>query len=484
MRSTQRITVTLVERLKAPTASGQQEIVWDSDLKGFGVLLSGVSNAKTYIVRITIKGQPKRPRLTLGRTNVITFDQARQLARAHIKAGGDGIDPRIAEQQLTAQATTLQQVLDKHLADCRARNALKQTSLDKLEDNITKHLKGWLELPLRSITRDMVAKRHAEIPAEIANGKKKGYSGTTQANQVMRAFRRVFNVASVDNDQLQRNPVEVLTLKKLWYPETQRDDHVPPRSLLKFWLALDALPNQIHADLIKFMVLTGLREGNARTLQWSQVDFRARTIRFERTQMKSKRVHELPLSDYLLIHLERRRALGNAVWVWPANSKTGHVMEFRKAVNACAKAAEIEKLTIHGLRRTFSTLARRVVAKDDVSRLVDHAQDSITDRYIISSVDSLRAPMQRVTDEILLLAGVNITDPNKMPKSLDALMAAYVRRFGGMTFTTFGMCSTRIDSFMREGLERMSAITDDELIERGEMPDYRDGNIVLAAQAA
>jgi hypothetical protein len=40
-----------VARLAAPTASGKQELYWDGEQAGFGVLCSGVSDVKTFIAR-------------------------------------------------------------------------------------------------------------------------------------------------------------------------------------------------------------------------------------------------------------------------------------------------------------------------------------------------------------------------------------------------------------------------------------------------
>jgi hypothetical protein len=40
-----------IEDLEAPTATGKQILYWDTDRKGFGVLCSGVSNSKTWIVK-------------------------------------------------------------------------------------------------------------------------------------------------------------------------------------------------------------------------------------------------------------------------------------------------------------------------------------------------------------------------------------------------------------------------------------------------
>ena len=42
-----KLTTRAIGRLRAPTPDGRQQLFWDSELKGFGVLLSGVSNTKS-----------------------------------------------------------------------------------------------------------------------------------------------------------------------------------------------------------------------------------------------------------------------------------------------------------------------------------------------------------------------------------------------------------------------------------------------------
>ena len=51
-----KLTVKEIERLKAPTKSGKQEIAWDTELKGFGVLMSGVTAKKSFIVQRELPG--------------------------------------------------------------------------------------------------------------------------------------------------------------------------------------------------------------------------------------------------------------------------------------------------------------------------------------------------------------------------------------------------------------------------------------------
>ncbi len=56
-----KLTKTAVERLQAPDPSGKQVLHWDTELRGFGVLCSGVTNSKTY-PRPTPQARGHRPR--------------------------------------------------------------------------------------------------------------------------------------------------------------------------------------------------------------------------------------------------------------------------------------------------------------------------------------------------------------------------------------------------------------------------------------
>jgi hypothetical protein len=48
---TLKLTEKSIAKLDAPDPGGRQMLYWDQNLKGFGVLASGLSNAKTYVVQ-------------------------------------------------------------------------------------------------------------------------------------------------------------------------------------------------------------------------------------------------------------------------------------------------------------------------------------------------------------------------------------------------------------------------------------------------
>ncbi|MBY0508675.1 MAG: integrase family protein [Rhodospirillaceae bacterium] len=491
MQSKQRLNANVVNRLPAPSGltykNGKNAgkpmpgIVWDTELKGFGVMVSATTKAKTYVVRLSIKGQNKRPRIALGRTTELTFEQARVKAVKYLARGNEGIDPEQELKQRQLAGRTLRQVMEKHVAECRERGKPRARTIDQLEDNTTRHLAPWLDLPLRSITSALAEQRFYEIPKEVKAAGRKGADGRVVANHALRALRLLWRVAVIDDETLPRCPVDVLSRKKLWHKEKRRNDHIAPHQMEAFWGAVDK-EQPIQADIIKFILLTALREKNALSLRWDQVDFAARAIRYQGEQMKSGRDYEFPMPDYLFRLLERRKAMHDATedwkdtvpWVWAKRfTKDGvttvqHYKELRKPVDRCRRAAGVAKLCAHhGLRRTFATLGNRVVAEDIIGRLMDHrVSASVTSGYIHTDLDRLREPMQKVTDEILLLAGINITDAEKLPKDAAALEAAYVRRFGAVTFDAAKAGPDKSAEYMREGLLRMKPVTDLELARR------------------
>lgn len=78
-------TIKLTERslakLKAPTASEKQELTWDEELKGFGVLCSGTTDTKTFVAQAKVKGSGLTRRVTVGRTDRLKVADAREKAR-------------------------------------------------------------------------------------------------------------------------------------------------------------------------------------------------------------------------------------------------------------------------------------------------------------------------------------------------------------------------------------------------------------------
>lgn len=92
----------------------------------------------------------------------------------------------------------------------------------------------------------------------------------------------------------------------------------------------------------------------------------------------------------------------SGAFVFPADSRTGHLKEPRKAMLNVVKLFGID-FTIHDLRRTFITTAESLdISAYALKRLLNHKmQNDVISGYLIIDVERLRKPMQQIIDTLL-----------------------------------------------------------------------------------
>jgi hypothetical protein len=160
---TAKLTRAAVARIPAPDPSGKQKLIWDAELKGFGLLVSGVTNSRSFVAQRTLDDGRSR-RVTIGAVGEIDLDCARAMAADLIHQMRHGIDPKAVRH--SAANWTLRRALDEYL---KARKNLKPTSAWSYRHWLGRHLDAWLDRPLRTITADEVEERHRAIQAEIGH---------------------------------------------------------------------------------------------------------------------------------------------------------------------------------------------------------------------------------------------------------------------------------------------------------------------------
>ena len=119
----------------------------------------------------------------------------------------------------------------------------------------------------------------------------------------------------------------------------------------------------------------------------------------------------LPLSDYLYDLLVARHEGAVSPFVFPGQEPNASLKEPRPQMRKVTDRSGVE-FTLHDLRRTFITIAEGLdISAYAIKRLVNHKMhQDVTAGYIISDLERLRQPMQRITDLILQKAGVISTD--------------------------------------------------------------------------
>jgi integrase len=416
-----KLTKRAIEKLPAPHPSGKQQLVWDTELKGFGVLLSGTTAARTYVVQHKLKDGRTR-RVTVGPVNALDLDGedgARARARKVIGEIYAGADSKATAARRARGAMTLRVALARYL---EARKDLSPKSTAGYRRSVERHLKPWLDLPLCEISGDMIEERHRTIKRELDRGNDQDGSvkvtGEATANGVMRAFRLLWNFAAERDPDLPANPVR--RLRKGWYHVARRERMVRPDQLPAFYAAVDALPSRTAVDYIKLLLFTGLRRNEAAALLWEEIDFAERVIRLPAKRTKARRKLDLPMSDFVRNMLVARRALGrDGPFVFPADSRSGHLTEPKFPLAQVARDTGIA-ISAHDLRRTYTTVAEGTdISPLALKALVNHSLgNDVTSGYVIATVDRLREPAQRVADRLKALCGIGTIEEGSVKKKL------------------------------------------------------------------
>ena len=407
-----RITKTCVDRIDFPSSG--QTFIRDDLLKGFALRVT--PGSKSFIVEKRIDG--KNRRITLGRYPEITVEQARKEAQILLGQIATGNNPIAEKEAARMRGVTLSEAFESFLT---ARNNLKPRTIYDYRRLVSVVFEAWLNKPLLSITKSMVALRHQHL------GEK---SGQAYANQAMRILRAIFNFAIVqyedDDGQpiISENPVSRLTQTRSWYRVPRRQTYLKAHQLPAWYQAVEGLRSTekhtehcgMIADYLLFLLFTGMRRQEAATLKWADVDMLNRSFTIANT--KNHQPLTLPISSFVETLLKRRKTSAINEYIFPGAGKHGYMVEPRAQIVKVMIASQVT-FTLHDLRRTFITVAEGLdISAYSVKRLVNHKMSNdVTAGYIITDVERLRAPMQKITDYLLKCVGLEASaDVIELPK--------------------------------------------------------------------
>lgn len=397
------ITKTYVEKEAKPRSDGKQALYFDDHIKGFGVRVT--VGCKTFILDRKLNGRTIRT--SIGRFPDWTIQQARDRAKELIVEMDKGNDIRQQIRQKVEEGVTLQDVFKKFLAE----RQLKTRSQSDYTRYLNHYLSDWLERPISKIDSNMIMARYKKIAGSS--------SGAAQASSVMRALRSILNfaIATYGRDLIGDNPVASLTAKRVWLRDKARTDHLRQHELKPFIMALRGLPNPVMGSYLEFILLTGARRSEAALLKWKDVDHKAQVLIFRDTKNHTDRT--IPLTPGVDKILERMRARQNGAYVFASLDKNGkptHIKEPRKAI-AIANVAAESKVTVHGLRRTYSTVLESLDCPAyPLKALLGHSlkNDVTSAHYTQISVERLRPWAEKYESTILdLLKGDCVTNEAK-----------------------------------------------------------------------
>ena len=400
----QKLTKAFVEKVGFEISG--QRFYRDSELKGFGLRVG--KSAKVYYAESKLRG--KTVRVTIAKHNVISLDEARNHARSILAEVSFGKNPHDEEKARKAKLVTVAEVLESYIA---LRKNLKRGTIQDYRHTFSYYLSDWLNKPIIEISKDMVEYKFRKISEETPS----------QANKTMRTFRAVMNYAMVKyEDQngdsfIRNNPVTRLTQLRAWHRQVRRNTLIKHYDLAPWYKAVMSLTNdsiapnrEVVRDFLLFVLFTGLRRSEAAKLTWSRVDLKDKT--FIITDTKNHSDHSLPLTDFLFDLLSTRKAEAKTPYVFPNETNTGSMTDPKKQIRNVVNESGVS-FTVHDLRRTFITIGESLdISAYALKRLLNHKMtNDVTAGYIITDVERLRAPMQKISDYILVCIGIKETAP-------------------------------------------------------------------------
>lgn len=435
------------------TGEQNQGFLWDSDAPGLAV--RATIGAKAYIFQGRLNG--KVFRVTIGDARVWGIDEARQEARRLQTAVDQGVDPRQqkadriaeAEAQRIAEAqreTTVGEAWAEYVA---ARSPKWSEATQRDHDAMMKpggeprpkrgRRPGDSDKTLPGMLYPLAGTRLTDIDADMLQALMEANNarGKTQAALAFRMLRAFLNWC--DQHKTYKNLIDLSAHKaravRDQVQRSQAKDDCLQREMLRPWFEqVRQLSSATTAAYLQMVLLTGARSNELTGLRWDDVDFRWATLRIgdkvsdARTipltpyvaglLRELKRINDTPPPEYRILHGKRIKndleRWEPSPWVFSsAKSASGHAEDLSDAHERAAKAAGLPDITLHGLRRSFGTLAEWVECPSGVSaQIMGHAPSALAEKhYRVRPIDLLRLWHTRI--EAWILAEAGIEQPNQ-----------------------------------------------------------------------
>ena len=335
-------------------------------------------------------------------------------------------EKRIQEEKRRNAEKSKAVTLEQAFKDFLETRDLKNHTTREYHRSMRVAFPDWANRRLMDITRDMVAQRHSKLKkaAEVNYLRKcKGKGNTptddeikkrggSQANLHMRFLRSLLNFSAGYYEDaeggplIKHNPVQRLSQTKAWYRVPRRQTIIKPHQLPDWLRAVMGVENETIKDYLLFLLLTGSRREEGMTLEVEQVDLEQRS--YTLLDPKNRQPLTLPLPDYLFGIIKQRVENSNGDrYVFSGTGKNGHLVEPKQQVKKIIKNSGVG-FTLHDLRRHFITVADSLdLSVFAIKRLVNHSiGGDVTSGYVVTDVERLRGPMQKIEDRILSMAGV------------------------------------------------------------------------------
>lgn len=351
-----KVTEKFLEKAKA---TSERQSFRDDEITGFGVRIEPKESGgrKSFFYNVKLAGQVVFK--AIGQWPSMSVKDARDEAKEWAgkasawKKGGcppeanpfAKIKPQVRTEVPTFQEL-VESYISNHLLDPEDGALNKKRAEYDVRLLVKNHFESWLERPVDKITDENVL------------AAKNAAKGRYMQNSVVEFANRLFTwSAGKKNGKVNfwvvDNPAKDISTNK----PIPRKRFLQPEEVVKFNAQLKKETDANTRDVLALLLATGARKSNVYGMRWQDISFERRN--WHVPMSKSGSDYDVPLTDAAMEVLERRRRTAGKddVWVFPADSKSGHIVDVKKRWAEFRKAAGIPDVRLHDLRRTKGSYA-------------------------------------------------------------------------------------------------------------------------------
>jgi integrase len=260
-------------------------------------------------------------------------------------------------------------------------------------------LRPILDLPLNQINHDLV----------MAWSKREASKRPIKTQLSLSMFKAFINWLRINPHY--QNQIQTDLCSKSFlidHHRLPRYDCLQIEQLETWFTSVQSISSRIISVYLQSLLITGARRGELAGLKWECVDLTWKTI-IIRDNIKSTRI--IPLTPYVEFLINSLPRLNE--FVFNSRSKSGFIREPRIAHNSALQKVNLPHLTIHGLRRSFGTLAEWVDCPIGISaQIMGHAPSALAEKhYRQRPIDLLRKWHIEIERFILQKAKIDFVKP-------------------------------------------------------------------------
>lgn len=293
--------------------------------------------------------------------------------------------------------------------DERKESSVSASHRRYMKGVVHQHTHEFLKLPADRLTTDAMDDLRSRYLAGEGKGfKKNGAKAEGDQAHVARKHSEggwnkvVTQLRALVGWAVETGRLKVLPFKAKKLPVSQTSKGVLwPEQVRPFLAAVDTIRKERDKDpfphagiAARLMLGLGLRENEALHAEWDRVDWRRQIFivaesASTRKKVKDRTIREIPIPSWLLTYLSRWHTFQGkppkGLLMVARNGQAHREGATKKMVQVGARALKIERLTPHGLRRTFATGLWEIgTPLGQIAQMLGHEDPMITfKRYII-----------------------------------------------------------------------------------------------------